>query len=141
MHYSDWPEAHTSRFRELMLQANLSFKQISETLNRELGSNYSRNAVIGKAKRLGLSKEPAKRELVVRKPRAAAVKVKLPSKPIYKKIELPPVCEEVVSEGVSIYDVTGCRYPYGDDVITFCNNPRHSETSYCGYHYRLIVRK
>jgi GcrA cell cycle regulator len=99
----------------------------------ELGDNLTRNAVIGKAHRLGLSGRIT---------------------PAPKKIDkpLPVEINDVVAKdgGISLLELTEktCRYPYGDPKKSnfhFCGGEAIPGVPYCGEHaamaYQTNARK
>ena len=51
---SDWEEAHSRCLREFV-EKGMSFSQAAKALNQRFGTAYSRNAAIGRARRMGLS--------------------------------------------------------------------------------------
>ena len=51
---STWEEAHSSALRELVGKG-VPFSEIARALNERFGTAYTRNAAIGRARRLGLS--------------------------------------------------------------------------------------
>jgi len=51
---TDWAEEHSQALREY-LQKGLSFSEIAKAINARFNTAYSRNAAIGRARRLGLS--------------------------------------------------------------------------------------
>ena len=51
---STWVEAHSVALREY-LDKGLSFAEIARALNQQFGTAYTRNAAIGRARRMGLS--------------------------------------------------------------------------------------
>lgn len=111
----------------------------------------SRNAVIGRVFRLGLSRP------IVRKIRAA--KVARTHKPVARIVrangnsngfrvhmsvetdEFQPRCVEVVPRNILLIDLgrDDCRYPYGDGPFVFCGHPQRGESSYCPAHSILTV--
>ena len=50
-------------------------------------------------------------------------------------------CVEIVPQHVSLADLEGCKYPYGDGPITFCNHPKLAGSSYCTPHNFLCQKK
>ncbi len=116
----------------------------------ELGSGFTRNSVIGKLHRMGITggtKSMAQKErqlrAVVARARNAALR---PPKPpaIRARILKQPVmqCLEVTPMGISIYDLgpDSCRYPEGEGAnITFCGHTCFGEKSYCFAHHRLVT--
>jgi GcrA cell cycle regulator len=51
---SNWEEAHSRALREFV-EKGMSFAQAARALNARFGTAYSRNAAIGRARRMGLS--------------------------------------------------------------------------------------
>jgi GcrA cell cycle regulator len=51
---STWEEAHSTALRELV-EKGVPFSEVARALNKRFGTAYSRNAVIGRARRMGLS--------------------------------------------------------------------------------------
>ena len=51
---STWEEAHSVALRDY-LEKGMSFAEIARALNERFGTAYTRNAAIGRARRLGLS--------------------------------------------------------------------------------------
>lgn len=106
---------------------------------------FSRNAILGKVDRLGLTRDkgvrkpPAQRpSKLARKPEAKRVK----AAPIEAAIELPPTEEPSDGVGVALFDLTNatCRWPKGvpgDDDFLFCGDPTadmRSGKPYCPFH-------
>lgn len=100
---------------------------------KELGEGLTRNAVIGKAHRLGLSGRIT---------------------PVQKKIDkpLPPESQDILAKngGISLLELTEktCRYPYGDpkkEGFHFCGGHALSGLPYCAEHaqiaYQTTTRK
>lgn len=100
---------------------------------KELGDGLTRNAVIGKAHRLGLSGRIT---------------------PVQKKIDkpLPPETKQIAAKngGISLLELTEktCRYPYGDPQKSgfhFCGGNSLPGLPYCSHHaeiaYQTSARK
>src|SRR5579863_7517926 len=51
---SNWEEAHSRALREFV-EKGMSFAQAARALNQRFGTAYSRNAAIGRARRMGFS--------------------------------------------------------------------------------------
>lgn len=135
-----------------------------------LAKGVTRNAVIGKAHRMGLSgrpspiKKPAeapKKEAVKKEPKKAAAKVVAPKKatavPVVTGVKNNPLVREVtpprqfVKEefpadgGVPLIDLTErmCKWPFGDpreDNFTFCGHPIRPGTPYCADHASMAYQ-
>jgi GcrA cell cycle regulator len=150
-----WAPAHCAALTTYAAK-NLSYSEIADAINLKFGTNYSRSAVLGRARRMGLcdtSPAPAS-------PRGPASPVSAVSAtlsraeqrtprlvlrvPDFARTEAGPVrCAEVNPRHVALIDLGrgDCRYPYGGDAegepITFCGRPRRKGSSYCAAHFRL----
>jgi len=109
----NWTEAKVKRLSKLW-EKNISAREIAE----KLGDGISRNAVIGKANRLGLTKdlEPKKEQT------------------LYK------------ANDDKMFDlkIKGCRWPFGDpgtDEFRFCGEKQVMGKPYCIDHCLLAYRK
>ena len=162
---STWEEAHSIALRAY-LDKGLSFAEIARALNQQFGTAYTRNATIGRARRLGLSvpvrphsasvmnapKRPDAKRL--REPRARKVGHVPPKSSTFKSTTIKSCtveraqalqlrCVAITPRHVLLVDLetNDCRYPYGGDVegepITFCGHPRHEGSSYCLSHFHL----
>ena len=158
-----WTEERVERLSRLWLEGR-SASQIAA----ELGENVTRNAVIGKVHRLGLSG----RDLAPVEAPPLRVKAALPAEAI--ALPLPPILEEVVadsdvaptqqpiaigrqalraasdvviplSDRVTILELgaTMCRWPLGDPTsaeFRFCGCRAHSSLPYCAEHARVAFQ-
>jgi len=119
----------------------------------QLGQGFTRCAILGKCHRLGLV-SPQRSS----KPKVPRIRVE--RKPILKIIRkngnsdgmrvlqttqatapFVPRCVEIVPRHLTLMDLeTGdCRYPYGDDTLTFCGHPVQGESSWCPSHHALCL--
>ena len=152
---STWEEAHSVALRAY-LDKGLSFSEIARALNQQFGTAYTRNAAIGRAKRMGLSglapsddpgrpKSPRKpRPLRFHKMRKRRVVKSRPPLPIRKRAAaLHLRCVAILPRHLALLELApgDCRYPYGGDAegeaITFCGHPRREGSSYCVSHFHL----
>ncbi len=162
---STWEEAHSAALRELV-EKGLSFKEIARALNERFGTAYTRNAAIGRARRLGLStpkpagssgvfaaaRKPDARKICERRARVLAKpapKLHTPglATPRLSTLERAAVlqlrCVAITPRHLALIDLEpgDCRYPYGGDAegepITFCGHPRREGSSYCTSHVHL----
>ena len=157
---STWEEAHSAALRELV-EKGLSFKEIARTLNERFGTAYTRNAAIGRARRLGLStperpdtggvfaaaRKPDARKICEKRARALgkpAPKLNTPKlSTLERAATLRLRCVAITPRHLALIDLEpgDCRYPYGGDVegepITFCGHPRREGSSYCASHAHL----
>lgn len=136
---------------------------------KTLGKGVTRNAVIGKAHRMGLSgrpspikkppapakKEPVKKAVAVA-PKAAAPaarkataapKPSAPAAPAREPVPPRAPIKEVfpADGGVGLIDLTErmCKWPFGDpreDDFTFCGHPIRPGTPYCHEHAALAYQ-
>lgn len=127
-----WPQERTARLRALVAQG-YSARQIGV----ELG--VTRNAVIGKAHRMGLeytARKPAR----VTKPRKRLIKMTRP-----KALPIPrPAVPEVASPNgpIGIMELTAftCRWPIGErSPYRFCGTTKPAEGPYCREHTAIAV--
>jgi GcrA cell cycle regulator len=154
----NWTDERVELLKKLWA-AGLSASQIAG----ELGG-ITRNAVIGKVHRLGLSgraKTASSAAPRPRKPRApshpasmfrvqgntALQPSRLPDLDIEPLIEreVRPLLEPVSSERVTIMDLREamCRWPLGDpgaEDFRFCGSRANSCSSYCSYHAQLAYQ-
>lgn len=108
----------------------------------ELGAamGVSRNAIIGKMKRQGV-KTPNTRvvyNLVPKRTRARAFLPPAPPPPPAKAPDSPVESAEPIHRGLNILDLTEttCRWPEGDQQITFCGHLPKKDSPYCPYHHK-----
>jgi GcrA cell cycle regulator len=116
---------------------------IARILNDEFGTSFTRNAIIGKARREGL---PAKvvrcysindrieRRRLSRRKYAAQVA----ARPVVIPFPEQPA-EPVVPLGKKLMQLKAddCRYPYGDGPFTFCGHRKLSTGPYCAAHQAI----
>jgi GcrA cell cycle regulator len=150
---SSWAEEHSRALREY-LEKGLSFSRIANAINARFNTAYSRNATIGRARRMGLSApgrvparrkpQPKPRPARLLKMRARALAPSRP-KPAARKraAALKLRCVGIVPRHLSLLELErgDCRYPYGGEAegeaITFCGHPRREGSSYCVAHFHL----
>jgi len=152
---SPWEEAHSTALRELV-DKGVRFSEIARLLNARFGTAYTRNAAIGRARRLGLSAPAlAGSSGVFQGPkRADARRI---SKKRARILAKPPAnlstqqrasvlqlrCVAITPRHLALVELeaSDCRYPYGGDAegepITFCGHPRREGSSYCVSHFHL----
>lgn len=139
---SSWTEDLKGEVKTLW--ADHSATEIVMVFN-ERGYTFTRNAVIGVLHRAGLtanhktevhpsSNKNGGGQTAPR--RSSANHVRRP------KIDAATIqlrCFEIVPRGLSLIDLEpgDCRYPYGDETITFCAHPAMVGSSYCVPHRHL----
>jgi GcrA cell cycle regulator len=154
MEQAGWPLEHSNALRSYLL-AGLPFSETVKAINLKFKTAYTRNAAIGRARRMGLlgadrpqpslKAVPPGIERVVRpqpvEPGSAALR-RLTQ--ILKWQEPPKLrCAEVEPRHLLLIELErdDCHYPYGGDeegeAITFCGHPRQPGSSYCSPHFQL----
>ncbi|HET8726027.1 MAG TPA: GcrA family cell cycle regulator [Alphaproteobacteria bacterium] len=118
-----WTEERIERLRQLW-GSGRSASEIAEILG-----DVSRNAVIGKAHRLGLSGRPS--PIKVKRDEPAAPKAPVP---------------EQKSRGATILSLTErmCRWPLGDPKdsgFRFCGKMAHAGSPYCAEHAAVAYQQ
>jgi GcrA cell cycle regulator len=115
-----------------------SLKDIATTINLETGSVFTRNAIAGKAHRVGLPLRCNRK-----KPRAKGVR---PTRTV--GFRRRPKCKSKPSalprgepdhlhlKLAQLTDDT-CKFPRGDENFTFCGQSVQDDSPYCNFHHRL----
>jgi GcrA cell cycle regulator len=158
MQANNWAPEHSAALREF-LAAGMSFSAIAEALNRRFGTSYTRNAAIGRSKRMGLGgpdqavrqleralrAKPGRPKRAGKAGEAGDVPVRESPAPASPRPAEPVRlrCVGISPRLVSLLELEpgGCRYPYGGDKegepIVFCGHPRRVGSSYCTPHFHL----
>ncbi len=144
-HAQKWAPEHDASLRKLKMDG-YSGSQAAAALNDEFKTIYSRNAVIGRLHRLGLTDRTTRFIPRIVKPRRyeqphPSWAKRKPALSMAQIIELR--CTEVVPRGISLIDLepNECRYPYGDGPFVFCGHPALECSSYCAVHHALCWDK
>ncbi len=119
----EWTDEKVELLTELWREG-----QSARLIAEQLGDGVTRNAVIGKANRLGLSK-PSKSSVTRKQRKQEKIKAKL----------------QAPEGGATILSLTAstCRWPIGDpgdDDFRFCGGPANIEQPYCEYHSQLAYQ-
>ena len=153
MEMTNWAPEHSDALRDYLAQG-MSFSRIAKAINLKFSTAYSRNATIGRARRLGLlgSDRPAPSVPVQLRldglgrlrsvePKSSGFHWPTPVFEDAKPVQLR--CVEIEPRYLALVELEwgDCRYPYGGDVegeaITFCGHPRRQGSSYCTPHFHL----
>jgi hypothetical protein len=138
---TDWTPRIDDRMRELHEQ-KLSFTEISARLNADFGLATTRNACIGRGRRIKL---PLRTWL----PAPEVAEAPTPRK--VRKRWVPPVSPPIVPEAPPV--VPGrltmlqlnrrtCRWPSGTKPpYTYCGDPIHDDRPYCREHCQMSYQK
>jgi GcrA cell cycle regulator len=154
MQSTDWAPEHSEALRQ-HLAKGMSYSEIAEAINAKFGTAYSRNATIGRGKRMGLAgpdrpqhrlqarpkapPKPSRPRLHKRRERDAPALMR--PLPIFERAE--PVkfrCVEIAPRHLTLVELEAgdCRYPYEEgEAITFCGHPQRQGSSYCTPHFHL----
>jgi len=151
---TNWSPEHSDALREYIAKGT-SYGEIAKAINRRFSTGYSRSAVIGRAKRMGLAEPdrlkppPGSTPVPSATPRVnLARESHFPESSRWFPISEPerPVklrCVALVPRHLSLTELErgDCRYPYGGDedgqAITFCGHPKRLGSSYCSPHFHL----
>jgi hypothetical protein len=137
-----WTLQLDERLRELH-GSGMSFLKIAVALNQEFDLELTRNACIGRGRRIGLTL------------RASPPPRTKPNKPRKKhprksrRLEAPPIAPEPEPEPIILGRVTmlqlnrtTCRWPSGQQSpYTYCGEPVHGDRPYCLAHCKLSYQK
>jgi GcrA cell cycle regulator len=153
MQSTNWAPEHCEALRE-NLAKGMSYSEIAEALNAKFNTAYSRNATIGRARRMGLTGAadpgdsswlpPKVRQFSSRKMRERYASLSGWIVPVFEREE--PVklrCVETDPRHLSLLELEpgDCRYPYGGneegEAMTFCGQPCRLGSSYCAPHFHL----
>lgn len=153
-----WAPEHSDALRDC-LSRGMSYGQAAGAINARFGTEFTRNAAVGRAKRLGL-KTASVRKVTSRPRRPArwgesapkassnqsAHKVAHPTVPQPAPEPVKPVklrCVGIKPRLLAFADLEpgDCRYPYGGEregeAYAFCGHPRIPRSSYCRPHHAL----
>jgi GcrA cell cycle regulator len=157
MQSTDWAPEHCDALREYLARG-MSYSEIADAINAKFRTAYSRNAAIGRARRMGLAAPDRPKDSLKhwpkRPPKEKAPRLHNPRErhqpeftrpiPAFERAEMTKLrCVEIVPRRLSLVDLEpgDCRYPYGGDedgeAITFCGHPRRQGSSYCVPHFHL----
>lgn len=143
-HFVVWTDEQSEAIREFVAEG-LTYREVTEQINALFGASFSRNAVIGRAKRIGLTsppKPPPKHpRRVKRDPSLPKYARRAPAQPtITSRHVIEMRCAEIEPLHLTLLDLESndCRWPYGDRQITFCGHPILCG-SYCSAHYQLSI--
>jgi GcrA cell cycle regulator len=154
MELSNWAPEHSDALREFIAKG-LSFSEAAQAINSRFNTSYSRNAALGRARRLGLGPEDRRQPSMPAKPadlqdiaEPRAHDVRTPALvwpvPLFKGTKLVKLRSVAIEpRHLSLIELENgdCRYPYGGDeegeAITFCGHPRRPGSAYCTPHFHL----
>ncbi len=151
MQSNNWAPEHSQALWE-HLARGMSYSGIADAINEKFKTAYSRNATIGRARRMGLGGLDRPADLPKLPPRSQTPNLKRARERYAAQFGRPPVfeaepitlrCVEIDPRHLSLIELEAgdCRYPYGgdeeDEIITFCGHPCREGSSYCAPHFYL----
>jgi GcrA cell cycle regulator len=145
----NWPPEHCDALRECLAKG-LSFAEAADAINARFHAGYSRNAAIGRAKRMGLAaldrpqrlpqkRHPPQLRQICELTTESRPSTSISERPARVKLR----CIQIIPRHLPLIDLEAgdCRYPYGGDAegeaITFCGHPQREGSSYCLGHFHL----
>jgi GcrA cell cycle regulator len=134
---NEWTDVMKRRFAKLHRQTpELSFTTIASMMSAEFGIELTRNACIGKARRMGLAmrgkRGDSRRIPDQKKARPMTIKIDAPILP-------PPTELPAAPDGLTIYQLNGntCRWPSGAyPPYSYCGCRTRAGLPYCAAHAR-----
>lgn len=147
----NWPPEHCDALRACLAKG-LSFAEAADAINARFRASYSRNATLGRAKRMGLAALDRPKRLPrvpqqLRPPQLRKIREPMTESRPSTSISEPPArivlrCIQIIPRHLPLIDLEAgdCRYPYGgdeDESITFCGHPQREGSSYCLGHFHL----
>jgi|SRR5215472_1356424 len=145
-----WAPEHSDALRDC-LSRGMSYGEAADAINARFGTGFTRNAAVGRAKRLGLKvglrlKRPRgrprsvpKRSRKAARPEASATPAPPPGRVATVKLRCVGIRPRLLA--FADLEPRDCRYPYGGDregeAYAFCGHPRIPRSSYCRPHHEL----
>jgi GcrA cell cycle regulator len=154
MEPGQWPSEHSDALCDYLLKG-MSYREIGREINARFGTAYTRGAVAGRARRLGLVGPARVTSPSIVPSQSGASCSSAPAPRLPPGLAQPPKsalkrakrvklrCVGITPRLVSLHELApgDCRYPYGGDKdgeeITFCGHSRQPGASYCTPHLRL----
>jgi GcrA cell cycle regulator len=141
-----WEPAHDAALRRRK-DEGFSAAGAASAINDEFGTRYSRNAAIGRMKRLGMCETMAalnhRKSIAAPKPKVRRVQKYKPRpkgapEPV-DPVEMMLRCAAVEPRNVGLLELGDgeCRYPYGDGPYLFCGHQALVDHPYCRPHFQL----
>jgi GcrA cell cycle regulator len=140
-----WPKERDALLIRLH-GTGIPFSEMALEIGERFNISLSRNACIGRARRLGLGspEKPTVNSPAVRAPRRRRIRKRpaLSGPPHTAFASIPETvlrCVEVVPRHLSLADLQpdDCRFPFGNGPITFCGHGKTAGSSYCLVHFDL----
>ena len=158
MQPSNWAPEHSDALREFLARG-MSYSEVADAINKKFGTCYTRNATIGRGRRMGLGVPERAEDWLRQLPLGSARKLSKtvpkallacrPEKRNKQSVEVEPAeplklrCVGISPRLLPLTELDDgeCRYPYGGDregeAILFCGHPCLAGSRYCAPHFRL----
>lgn len=149
----EWTDKLIARFRALHAGGKRSFKMIAEKLSSEFHVKLTKNACIGKGRRLGLEQRPRStatpgprkhktpRRNRTQTPPELTVEIAQETVPVIPSWLVEPPAETAGANRLTIYGLKSgvCHYPFGDrPPYAYCGNTTRRGLSWCPHHERVV---
>lgn len=132
--------------------AKLSASMIAQRLNDRFGTDFTRNSIIGKLNRLGLTSTDKTRQQANPRRQAhhqvAAINRAIADKPlpfIEPETDNPDYREPIDPHTFAVtfgeLEAPHCRWPLGEAPFTYCGAQKQFSSPYCGKHHRIAYTK
>ncbi len=149
-----WPEEHTQALKDYVA-LELSYAEIEIAINEKFGTSYTRNALIGRAGRIGISNTD-RTKIGIRKSKGGEHRAILRIRAMngnsnHLRIHRTTAsaearklrCIEIIPRNIVLMDDDFkdgvCKYPYGDGpIFTFCGHPSQKGSRYCVPHHHVV---
>ena len=147
-----WSDRQLDLLRTHWADANASLSQIAASINAETGAKFSRNAIGGQAKRLGLPLRRQPNKGKGPRPASARPTTRIVAANLRRRKARSALASAVLGVpdevthadapehlGLTLFELndTTCRYPRGAENFTFCGQPAEPDRPYCSFHTRL----
>jgi len=147
-----WPPSHCEALSEFVTRG-MSYRDAAGAINAKFGSSYSRNAALGRGRRMGLGEPGGSRPQAGEAPLQQPLRPRSDDSALLKLLRRRPVfvrqnpvqlrCINVNPRRLTLAELErdDCRYPYGGelegDAVTFCGHRPRKGSSYCTPHFHL----
>jgi len=138
----DWDDKLIARFKALHRGGKRSFKQIADMLSQEFGLKLTKNACIGKGRRLGLEQRPRSTPKPEPEPKKRASSTpELVPRPVVAtawRVDTPILTGCI---RITIYQLRQgvCHFPFGDrPPYAYCGNTTARGMPWCPHHQTVV---
>ena len=135
---SPWNDKTHDLFRALCAEKTLSYTDIAKAMSAEMGIKITKNACIGKARRLGLPMRKTPQRARKRTEPALPAEITAPRLAVWSVSEPP---RRRVNGYLTLFELkhTSCRYPFGArPPYLYCGKPVQKAKSYCPDHCDVV---